>query len=72
MSKLLKESLDILPEREAKILDLYYGLGTDQPESLEKVGRRFQISRERVRQIKDRALGRLKQSMQIEEAEAAV
>ena len=71
MRKLLKDSLETLPEREAKILGLYYGLGTDQPESLEKVGRRFQISRERVRQIKDRALGRLKQSMMTEETEAA-
>ena len=71
LRKLLKDSMDTLPEREAKIIDLYYGLGTDEPESLEKVGRRFQISRERVRQIKDRALGRLKDSMVTEETEVA-
>ncbi len=71
MRDLLQDSLKMLPEREAKILGLYYGLGTDRPESLEQVGRKFSISRERVRQIKDRALGRLKQSMMTEEVEAA-
>jgi RNA polymerase primary sigma factor len=70
LRKLLKESMDQLPEREAKILGLYYGLNSDQPRSLEQVGRKFSISRERVRQIKDRAIGRLKQSMVIEETEA--
>jgi RNA polymerase primary sigma factor len=69
LRKLLKESMDELPEREAKILGLYYGLESDQPRSLEQVGRKFQISRERVRQIKDRAIGRLKQNMVIEETE---
>jgi len=71
LRQLLKESLGGLPEREAKILGLYYGLDSDNPESLEQVGRKFQISRERVRQIKDRAIGRLKVSMKVEEAEAA-
>lgn len=71
LRQLLKDSLGRLPEREAKILGLYYGLETDRPESLEQVGRRFSISRERVRQIKDRALGRLKQDMVTEEAEIA-
>lgn len=71
MRQLLRESIGELPEREAKIIGLYYGLDTDEPESLEQVGRRFSISRERVRQIKDRALSRLKASMVTEEAEAA-
>jgi RNA polymerase primary sigma factor len=65
---LLAEGLNDLPEREAKIISLYYGLGTDKPESLEKVGRRFAISRERVRQIKDRALSRLRQRLAEETA----
>ncbi|MBK35406.1 MAG: RNA polymerase subunit sigma [Gemmatimonadetes bacterium] len=66
----LKEGLSELPEREAKILGLYYGLETDEPASLEQVGRQFQISRERVRQIKDRALGRLKRYLSEEEITA--
>ena len=71
MRQFLKESLAQLPEREAKILGLYYGLDTDEPASLEQVGRRFSISRERVRQIKDRALSRLKSNMLPQETEAA-
>lgn len=66
----LKEGLDELPEREAKIIGLYYGLETDEPASLEQVGRQFSISRERVRQIKDRALGRLKRHLSEEEIAA--
>ncbi len=60
---LLAEGLSELPEREARILSLYYGLDSDEPESLEKVGRRFSISRERVRQLKDRALKRLRERL---------
>ncbi len=67
LRQLLQQSLDELPEREAQILNLYFGLDTDEPESLERVGKRFQISRERVRQIKDRALSRLRQRMVQEE-----
>jgi RNA polymerase primary sigma factor len=63
LRQLLRESLDELPEREAQILNLYFGLDADKPQSLERVGKRFQISRERVRQIKDRALNRLRQRM---------
>ena len=61
--RLLRESLNHLPEREAKILNLYYGLDSDEPESLKEVGKRFHISRERVRQIKNRALHRLRERM---------
>lgn len=60
IKKLLKESLNRLPQREARILSLYFGLASDKPEPLERIGKRLQISRERVRQLKDRALGRLR------------
>lgn len=66
-SRLLKKGLESLPPREAEIITRYYGLESDQPESLEQVGKRFHISRERVRQLKDRALGRLREEMDIEE-----
>lgn len=65
-SRLLKKGLESLPPREAEIITRYYGLESDQPESLEQVGKRFHISRERVRQLKDRALGRLREEMDIE------
>ncbi len=64
--RLLRDSLEDIPEREAKVLSLYFGLDADEPVSLEAVGRRFQISRERVRQIKDRALHRLRERMGLE------
>ncbi len=60
IKKLLKECLNRLPRREARILSLYFGLNSDRPEPLERIGKRLQISRERVRQLKDRALNRLR------------
>ena len=56
-----------LPEREAEIINRYFGLDVDNAESLEQVGKRFHISRERVRQLKDRALGLLREHMDVEE-----
>lgn len=64
---LLHKGLADLPDREAEIINRYFGLDVDNAESLEQVGKRFHISRERVRQLKDRALGRLRQHMDIEE-----
>jgi protoporphyrinogen oxidase len=49
-----------LSEREAKVLRLYFGLGETEPLTLEQIGERFGITRERVRQIKERALSRLR------------
>ena len=66
----LLESLEALPEREAEIINRYFGLDVDRAESLEQVGRRFHISRERVRQLKDRALNRIRKNMDMEEAAA--
>ncbi len=57
---LLKECVNRLPRREGRILSRYFGLNSDRPEPLERIGKRLQISRERVRQLKDRALNRLR------------
>jgi RNA polymerase primary sigma factor len=48
-----------LPYRERTILELRYGLGGEQAQTLEEVGRRFGVTRERVRQIETRTLRRL-------------
>jgi RNA polymerase primary sigma factor len=48
-----------LPYRERTILELRYGLAGEQPQTLEEVGRRFGVTRERVRQIETRTLRRL-------------
>lgn len=56
----LEASLTRLPEREARVLQLYFGLDGAEPHTLEAIGREFGVSRERIRQIKDRALVRLR------------
>jgi RNA polymerase primary sigma factor len=39
---------------------MYYGLGGDEPMTLKQIGQAFGVSRERVRQLRERALGRLR------------
>ena len=51
-----------LKEREALVLTEYYGLGEDDPKTLEQIGKILNLSSERVRQIKERALQRLRKS----------
>jgi RNA polymerase primary sigma factor len=51
--------VEALPYRERTILELRYGLAGNQPHTLEEVGRRFGVTRERVRQIETRTLRRL-------------
>ena len=55
----LSDLVDALPFRERTILELRYGLAGNQPHTLEEVGRRFGVTRERVRQIETRTLRRL-------------
>ena len=62
----LHRALESLPERERTILTLRYGLGLEEPCSLEEIGRRLGITRERVRQIEAAALERLAVSREIE------
>ena len=54
------EALSGLKEREAKILRLYFGLDGSEPMTLEQIGAVLNITRERVRQIKEKALSRLR------------
>jgi len=56
----LKEIVETLSERESKILIQYFGLFGEEQMTLDKVGNLFRISRERVRQILDKAIGKLK------------
>jgi RNA polymerase primary sigma factor len=48
-----------LPEREKDILVCYFGLNGDDPMTLEEIGAKYGLTRERVRQIKERTLGTL-------------
>ena len=59
-SKAISHSLDMLSEKERTILCMYFGLGTPREYSLEEIAIKLNISRERTRQIRDRALKRLR------------
>jgi RNA polymerase primary sigma factor len=56
------EVLDSLGEREREILLRYFGIGQDEPETLERIGHRFGLTRERIRQIKEETLQKLRSS----------
>ncbi|MBW3661053.1 MAG: sigma-70 family RNA polymerase sigma factor [Gemmatimonadetes bacterium] len=60
MKDTIQQSLGTLKAREAKILRLYYGLDGDESMTLEEIGSVLGITRERVRQIKEKALARLR------------
>ncbi len=56
----IRRALDTLPERERQVLELRFGLTGDQPRTLEEVGREFGVTRERIRQIENNTLRKLK------------
>ncbi|MEP6926617.1 MAG: RNA polymerase sigma factor RpoD/SigA [Ginsengibacter sp.] len=60
LKKEIARSLSILTERQKEVICYFYGIGVDQPLSLEDIGNRFSLTRERVRQIKDKALTKLR------------
>src|SRR5216110_1993910 len=60
LTESIEEVLKTLKDREAKILRLYYGLEGQEPMTLEEIGSLLGITRERVRQIKEKALARLR------------
>ncbi|HOL80146.1 MAG TPA: RNA polymerase sigma factor RpoD/SigA [Ignavibacteriales bacterium] len=56
----IERVLSTLNEREADVLRLYYGIGREGALTLEEIGEKFNLTRERVRQIKEKAIKRLK------------
>ena len=60
LTESIERVLGTLKEREAKILRLYFGLDGREPMTLEEIGTLLGITRERVRQIKEKALSRLR------------
>lgn len=52
--------LSMLPEREAEVIKLYFGVDSDHAHTLEEIGEKFNLTRERVRQIKEKAIRRLR------------
>jgi len=71
MSESLKEeverALSKLSEREAAVIRLYFGFETDEPLTLEEIGDKFNLTRERVRQIKEKAIRRLRNTTRSKE-----
>jgi RNA polymerase primary sigma factor len=57
----VQKALDALPERERQVIELRYGLRGHEPLTLEEVGRAFGVTRERIRQIENNTLKKLKQ-----------
>lgn len=56
----IERSLTALTERQKEVICYFFGIGVDHPLSLEDIGERFSLTRERVRQIKDKAITKLK------------
>jgi RNA polymerase primary sigma factor len=55
----MKELLDLLDSRESRILKLRFGIGNGEPMTLKAIGKRFGLTRERVRQMEQQALDKL-------------
>jgi RNA polymerase primary sigma factor len=55
----IETALNALPERERQVIELRFGLGGEQPRTLEEVGREFGVTRERIRQIENNTLKKL-------------
>ena len=68
----IEAALAMLHPREAEITRLYFGIGREHPLTLEEIGQRFGLTRERVRQIKEKALRKLRQKHRREELKAHI
>ncbi len=64
--RIVAEALASLSAREALVVRLYYGLGDEQPMTLEAIGERMGVTRERVRQIREKALRRLRKRARLQ------
>ena len=56
----IEKALRTLTKREAEVISLYFGINREKPLTLEEIGQKFGLSRERVRQIKEKAIRRLR------------
>jgi RNA polymerase primary sigma factor len=60
LRKEIDRAISTLTQREADVIRLYFGLNGSHPMTLEEIGEKFDLTRERVRQIKEKAIRRLK------------
>ncbi len=70
----LRDALENLSYRERRVLELRYGLGGERPRTLDEIGRAFNVTRERIRQIENHALKKLqnlREAQQLRDGEIA-
>lgn len=67
LKKEISRSLESLSERQKQMLCYFYGIGIDHPMSLDDIGQRFDITPERVRQIKDKAITKLRENQNFDQ-----
>lgn len=72
ITRIVADVLKNLNSREERVLRMRFGIGTMDDYTLEEIGKRFNLTRERVRQIEAKALSRLKTPQRIKELEAAL
>jgi len=60
LKKEIEKALSSLTDREAEVISLYFGINRDHSLTLEEIGEKFKLTRERVRQIKEKAIKRLR------------
>jgi RNA polymerase primary sigma factor len=62
LSNDLARAIGTLPERERIVLSMYFGLDGNEPRTLDAIGEELHLTRERIRQIKEKAIDRLRHS----------
>ncbi len=64
LQQAIRAVLDELTQRDAEVIELYYGLNNNKPHTLEEIAKRFSITREQVRQIREKAIRRIRHASQ--------
>lgn len=72
ISRVVSEVLESLNSREERVLRMRFGIGTLDEHTLEEIGKRFNVTRERVRQIEAKALQKLRTPQRLKELESAI
>jgi RNA polymerase primary sigma factor len=72
MAKRIQKVLSTLNEREEKILRMRFGIGEKHDHTLDEVGQYFELTRERIRQIEDKALSKLKHSSRVDKLKSFI
>lgn len=72
IARVVAEALETLSSREERVIRMRFGIGTMEEHTLEEIGKRFNVTRERVRQIEAKALRRLQTPQRLKELESAL